>query len=48
MFKNIYKNRKILVTGHTGFKSSWFSLWLGKLGEEILDYSKGVLPNLPL
>ena len=25
-FNNIYKNKKILVTGHTGFKGSWLSL----------------------
>ena len=31
-FKNIYQNRRVLVTGHTGFKGSWLSLWLHELG----------------
>lgn len=34
-----YKNLKILVTGHTGFKGSWLILWLKKLGAEIIGYS---------
>ena len=25
-FKNIYKNKKVMITGHTGFKGSWLSL----------------------
>ena len=35
MFKSIYKNRKVLVTGHTGFKGSWLVYWLNKLGAEV-------------
>ena len=31
MFKNLYKDKKILVTGHTGFKGSWLIAWLKKL-----------------
>ena len=31
MFNNIYKNKTILVTGHTGFKGSWLISWLKKL-----------------
>ena len=31
-----YKNKKILVTGHTGFKGSWLSTWLLSLGAEVL------------
>jgi CDP-glucose 4,6-dehydratase len=34
-FKNVYKNRRVLVTGHTGFKGSWLSLWLTRLGAEV-------------
>ena len=29
---NIYKDMKILITGHTGFKGSWLSAWLSQLG----------------
>jgi len=34
MFNNVYRNRKVLVTGHTGFKGSWLCLWLRMLGAE--------------
>ena len=32
IFKNFYKGKKVLVTGHTGFKGSWLSIWLHELG----------------
>lgn len=34
-----WKNKKVLVTGHTGFKGSWLSLWLQKLGADVLGYA---------
>jgi len=34
-----YKNKKVLVTGHTGFKGSWLTLWLHSLGAEVIGYS---------
>lgn len=39
MLHEIYKNKKVLVTGHTGFKGSWLSLWLTKLGAEVAGFS---------
>ncbi len=33
---SIYKGRKVLVTGHTGFKGSWLTIWLQKLGAEVI------------
>ena len=39
MFNGIYKGQKILVTGHTGFKGSWLSLWLNILGAEVVGMS---------
>lgn len=36
MFDNIYENETVLVTGHTGFKGSWLSLWLHKLGAKVI------------
>ncbi len=39
LFSNQYKNRKVLVTGHTGFKGSWLSLWLSQLEAEVCGYS---------
>ena len=35
----IYKNKKVFITGHTGFKGSWLSLWLKKLGANVCGYS---------
>ena len=39
LFKSIYNNRKVLVTGHTGFKGSWLSLWLIEMGADVIGYS---------
>lgn len=39
LFAGIYKNRKIFITGHTGFKGSWLALWLTELGAEVIGYS---------
>jgi len=38
-FKGLYKGKKVLVTGHTGFKGSWLCIWLRELGAEIIGYS---------
>ena len=34
-----WKDKKVLVTGHTGFKGSWLSLWLNKLGAQVMGYA---------
>lgn len=34
-----WKNKKVLITGHTGFKGSWLSLWLNYLKADVLGYS---------
>jgi len=34
-----YQNKKVLVTGHTGFKGSWLTLWLNLLGADVVGYS---------
>lgn len=34
-FANIYRNRRVLLTGHSGFKGSWLALWLQELGAEV-------------
>jgi CDP-glucose 4,6-dehydratase len=36
---NFWRNKKVIVTGHTGFKGSWLSLWLDHLGAEIIGLS---------
>ncbi len=38
MFES-YKNKKVLITGHTGFKGSWLSLWLKTLGADVIGYA---------
>ncbi|MDY6852109.1 MAG: CDP-glucose 4,6-dehydratase [Thermodesulfobacteriota bacterium] len=38
-FKGLYAGKKVLVTGHTGFKGSWLSIWLCELGAEVIGYS---------
>ena len=43
MFSNIYSGKKVLITGHTGFKGSWLSVWLLKLGANVV----GVSNNIP-
>ena len=39
MFKGIYKDKTVLVTGHTGFIGSWLVLWLQSLGAKVVGYS---------
>ena len=39
MFGNAYKNRRVVVTGHTGFKGSWLVLWLQMLGAKVAGIS---------
>lgn len=34
-----YKGKKVLVTGHTGFKGSWLTIWLNELGAEVIGYA---------
>ena len=46
MFNNIYKNKKVLITGHTGFKGSWLTTWLLDLGAEVVGISKDI-PTQP-
>lgn len=36
LYNGFYKGKKILVTGHTGFKGSWLSIWLYELGAEVV------------
>ena len=41
--KSFWENRKVLITGHTGFKGSWLSFWLNSLGAKI--YGISLPPN---
>ena len=46
MFSGIYAGRRVLVTGHTGFKGSWLATWLLELGAEVAGYANGI-PTVP-
>lgn len=39
MFEDIYRDKVVLVTGHTGFKGAWLSIWLHSLGSRVVGYS---------
>ncbi len=39
MFGNFYQGKRVLVTGHTGFKGSWISIWLHEMGAEVIGVS---------
>lgn len=45
-FGGEFEGRKILLTGHTGFKGSWLSLWLAKLGAKVTGLSIDI-PSTP-
>src|SRR5438876_326092 len=39
IMKNFYKNKRVLITGHTGFKGSWLSEILLQFGAEVCGYA---------
>ncbi len=48
MNPKFWRNKKVLVTGHTGFQGSWLSLWLQKVGSLVVGFSlsPSTQPNL--
>lgn len=46
MFANTYHGKRVLVTGHTGFKGAWLATWLLELGAEVHGLANGV-PTQP-
>ena len=44
-FSNVYSNKKVLITGNTGFKGSWLTTWLLSLGAKIVGISNGIPTN---
>jgi CDP-glucose 4,6-dehydratase len=42
----IFKNKKVLITGHTGFKGSWLTLWMNDLGAKVFGISND-FPSKP-
>jgi len=45
-FGDFYRGKRVLVTGHTGFKGSWLTLWLLQLGADVAGIS-AYLPSKP-
>lgn len=43
-----WQGKKVLVTGHTGFKGSWLTIWLSLMGAEVVGYAlpPSTKPNL--
>ena len=41
MFGDFYRGKRVLITGETGFKGSWLSVWLLEMGAEVTGYSIG-------
>ena len=39
MNPDFWQKRRVLITGHTGFKGSWLSLWLQSMGAKVVGYA---------
>ena len=37
---DFYKNKRVLITGHTGFKGSWLAIWLQQLGAQVIGFAQ--------
>ncbi|MEI9806541.1 MAG: CDP-glucose 4,6-dehydratase [Bacteroidota bacterium] len=46
LFGDIYRGKKVLVTGNTGFKGSWLTLWLQDLGAHVTGFAD-LIPTTP-
>ena len=46
--RDFWKGKRVFLTGHTGFKGSWLSLWLQQLGASVTGYAlqSPTVPNL--
>ena len=45
-FGGVYEGKRVLITGHTGFKGAWLSCWLNQLGARVCGFSDGI-PTTP-
>ena len=48
MNKNFWLNKRVLITGHTGFKGSWLLVWLNMLGADVYGLSLSSLDGKSL
>ena len=44
--KKYFKNKKVLITGNTGFKGSWLSLWMYHYGANVMGIANSI-PSKP-
>ncbi len=47
LFNGAYNGRRVLITGHTGFKGAWLTTWLLEMGAEIVGFSLPEPPSDP-
>ena len=40
-----FKNKRVIITGHTGFKGSWLAIWMHLLGAKVIGISNKVPTN---
>ena len=45
-FHKQFKNKRVLITGHTGFKGTWLTYWLVLLGAKVIGLSINI-PSIP-
>ena len=41
----VFRGKKVIITGHTGFKGSWLTTWLNSLGAKIVGISNNIPTN---
>jgi len=44
-FRKSFRGKRVIITGHTGFKGSWLTLWLKMYGAKIVGVSKDIPTN---
>ena len=44
---DFWKNKKVFITGHTGFKGGWTVMWLHKLGAIVKGYALELIRQFP-
>jgi len=47
LFSGVFEDLTVLLTGHTGFKGSWLSIWLKEMGANVIGYSLQEPPSSP-
>lgn len=43
MINKFFNKKKVLITGHNGFKGSWLTLWMNLIGADVLGLSNGII-----